>query len=358
MLNFLEIQKRPARSRSWVSKLVSPVFALGITLLVSSVLLIALGYPPLQVFYSFFIEPLTSAYDFSEVVMRASILAIIALGLAVGFRANIWNIGAEGQFIMGAVGGSLVALFFHEQDGWYIIPLMILAGILGGIGWASIPAFLKNRFNASEILTSLMLVYIAQLLLNYLVHGPLKDPGGLNFPQSVYFSDSATYPYLVEGTRLSITPLLLLLLLPCIYLLMIRSYPGFQLRVQGFSDRAARYGGFNSKAMVFMSFALCGALAGLAGISEVSSNIGQLIPVISPGFGFTAIIVAFLGGLHPVGIIFSALLIALIYIGAETAQISIGLPISMGGIFQGLILFFLLAADFFVNHKIVVRRTA
>ena len=335
-----------------LSNLLPPLLSLVAMLVLSGFLLLLLGYPILETFYTFFISPLTNLYDFTEVVMKASILIVIALGLAVGFRANVWNIGAEGQFVMGGIFGTLVALYFYEQEGFYILPLMIVAGIIGGILWSLIPALLKNHFNTNEILTSLMLVYIAEQLLNFLTYGPLKDPDGLNFPQTVYFSDSAIYPYLLEGTRLSITPIITLAMVPLIYLLISKSQLGFQLRVSGYSPMAARYAGFSAKKMVWVSFIICGALAGFAGISEVSANISQLIPDISPGYGFTAIIVAFLGRLSPIGIVFAGLFMALIYIGAETAQINLGLPVSIGGVFQGLVLFCLLASDFILYYRI------
>lgn len=345
------IEKKTHNLTFW-SNLLPPIFSLIIMLLISSLLLLALGYDVLQSLYIFLISPLTTLYDFTEVIGKASILIVIALGLSVGFRANVWNIGAEGQLIIGAILGAIVALYFYEKEGWYIIPLMMLAGIIGGMLWAWLPAWLKTRFNTNEILTSLMLVYVAENLLNYLTYGPLKDPEGLNFPQTVYFSDSAIYPYLLEGTRLSMTPIITLCMVPLIYILMMKSRLGFQLRVSGYSPMAAKYAGFSDKKMVWVSFILCGALAGFAGISEVSANISQLIPKISPGYGFTAIIVAFLGRLHPVGIVFAGLFMAITYIGAESAQISLGLPVSIGQIFQGLVLFCLLASDFFLFYRI------
>ena len=346
------IKRRNSILISPYATLISPIIAIIATVITSSILLLVLNYDASAIMYTFFIEPLISLYDFSEVVMKATILIIIALGLTICFRANIWNIGAEGQFIIGAIFGSIAAIQLQNAHGGYVIVLIIISGIFGGILWASIPAFLKNYFNTNEILSSLMLVYIAELTLSYLVHGPLKDPDGFNFPQSIYFSDSAIYPYLIDGTRLSITPIFLIIIVPLVYILLMRSYLGFQLRVTGFSQKSASYSGFNAKKIVWISFLICGGLAGLAGISEVSANISQLIPDISPGYGFTAIIVAFLGRLHPIGIIFAGFLLALTYIGAETAQIVLGLPISIGKIFQGLILFFLLTADFFLYYKI------
>jgi len=348
----IQIKKKQKSEISFLANIASPFMAIVVTLCLSSVMLSLLDYPVLSTFYSFFIEPLDNLYSFTEVIGKASILIIIATGLSVGFRANIFNIGAEGQYIFGAIMGSIVAIYCAEQEGFYIIPLMMFCGMLGGMAYASIPAFLRNKFNTNEIITSLMLVYIAELFLSYLVHGSLKDPDGMNFPQSIYFSDSAIYPYLIEGTRLSITPIIAFVLTPLVYFFLFKTYTGFGLKVLGFSQSASRYAGFSNQKIIWISFLFAGALSGLAGISEVSANIGQLVPVISPGYGFSAIIVAFLGRLHPVGIVFSGLLLALIYIGAESAQITLGLPVSIGGIFQGLILFSLLACDFFVFYQI------
>lgn len=348
----MRIEKRNIQDIKLWQILLSTTIAVTLTICIMSILLFALSYPILETLYIFFISPLTNLYEFGEVIMRASILIIIALGLIIGFRANIYNIGAEGQFIMGAICGSAVALYFHNTDGIYIIPLMIVAGIIGGIMWGIIPAFLKNYFNANEILTSLMLVYIAQLFLTYLLYGPMKDPNGMNFPQSIYFSQSAIYPYLIENTRLSITPIFLFILIPIIYLLLKKSYLGFEIKVIGYSQNASKFAGINNKKIIWISFILCGALSGLAGISETSSNVSQLALSISSGYGFMAIIVAFLGKLHPIGIIFSGFLISLIYIGSESIQIAIGLPVSVGGILQGLLFFCLLVSDFFIYYKI------
>ena len=341
--------------QSIMGALFSSMLAILMTLLLTSILLWSLDFAIAETLWQFFISPLMSEYEIAEVIMRASILAMIALGLIIGFRANVWNIGAEGQLISGAIAGSLVALYVDFLPSALLLILMMIAGIAGGILWASIPAWLKNRFDASEILTSLLLVYIAQLLLSYLVHGPLRDPMGFNFPHSAYFADAAIYPILLEGTRLSITPILVMFILPIAFLLIKYSYLGYQLNVSGHSQRAARYAGFSNTRLVWFSFVISGSLAGLAGISEVSANISQLVPHISPGYGFTAIIIAFLGRLNPFGVMAAALLISLIHIGSESAQITLGLPVSIGGIFQGLLLFCLLAVDFLQNYRLVYR---
>jgi simple sugar transport system permease protein len=233
-----------------------------------------------------------------------------------------------------------------------LLPVMIVAGALGGMAWAAIPAWLKTRFNANEILTSLMLTYVAILFLSYLVHGPWRDPEGFNFPESRMFPDAGTMPVLVEGTRMHFGAILALLAVVGGWLILAKALIGFQLRVVGVAPVAARYVGFKEKRLIWFVLLLSGGLAGVAGVSEVSGPIGQLIPTISPGYGFTAIIVAFLGRLHPIGVLLAGLVMALTYIGGETAQIEIGLPAAVAGIFQGIILFYLLACDVLNLYRI------
>jgi len=246
-------------------------------------------------------------------------------------------------------------LYFYEVEAWYVLPLMVLAGILGGMFWAAIPALLRTRFNANEILTSLMLTYIGSLLLSMLVHGPLRDPDGFNFPESRLFHDAATLPIIMDGTRLHIGALVALFLAVAGWILLSRTLLGFALKVNGTSPRAGLHAGFTQNRLIWFSLLFCGAAAGLAGMFEVSGPIGQLLPTISPGYGFTAIIVAFLGRLHPIGVVFAGLIMALSYLGGESAQISLNLPVAVTGVFQGMLLFFLLAADVLINYRIVWR---
>ena len=295
---------------------------------------------------------MSSLYGLGEVVLKASPLLLIALGLAVGFRANVWNIGAEGQLTMGAIAGGGVALACPEGDAVWLLPAMILAGALGGGAWAAIPAYLRTRCNASEILTSLMLSYVALLVLSYLVHGPWRDPQGFNFPQSRQFEDAALLPIMVAGTRVNLGCVLPLAALAAVWLLLGRSFIGFQIKVLGLAPGAARYAGFKETRLVWLSLLLGGAFAGIAGTAEVAGPIGQLLPRISPGYGFTAIIVAFLGQLHPLGILAASLLVALIYLGGESVQLSLGLPPAVAGVFQGMLLFFLLGCDVLVRYRV------
>jgi len=311
-----------------------------------------LGKPPLEGLYIYFIQPISSFYGFSELLVKATPLILIAVGLAIGFRANVWNIGAEGQLTMGAILGGSLAVFFPEGDLFLMLPLMMLLGILGGMFWAAFPAWLKTHFNANEILTSLMLTYVAQLILSYLVHGPWRDPDGMNFPETVLFPDAATMPLLLEDTRVHLGSLFALFVVAAGWILVNKSVIGFQLKAKGQAPAAACFAGFKDRKLVWFALLLSGGLAGFAGLSEVSGPIGQLVPSISPGYGFTAIIVAFLGRLNPLGILFAGLIMALSYLGGETAQIEMGLSAAVTGVFQGFLLFFLLACDVLIHYRI------
>jgi simple sugar transport system permease protein len=345
----LKIEKRSESSKIMVY--LTPIFALILTVLASMLLFTLLGVNPVEALTNFFILPLDSEYDLSELFVKATPLMLCAIGLSVGFRANVWNIGAEGQLTMGAIVGSSLFIYFPETDSIFLLPAMIILGAVGGAAWAAIPAFLKTRFNANEILTSLMLVYVAILALSVLVHGPWRDPGGFNFPESQTFSESADMPILVPGTRMHFGTLLALLAVLGTWIMMSKTLIGFQIKVIGSAPVAGGYAGFSQKKIIWFTLLFGGAMAGIAGLSEVSGPIDQIIPSISPGYGFTAIIVAFLGRLHPVGIFFASLLMALTYLGGETAQINLGLPVAVTGVFQGMVLFFLLACDVLVNYR-------
>ncbi len=323
-----------------------------LTLLVGAMLFATLGKDPLATLYAFFIMPVSDLYGLSELGVKAAPILLCATGLAICYRANVWNIGAEGQFLLGGLVGSWTALALLDAVGFWVLPVVLLAGSAAGAGWAAIPALLKTRFNCNEILTTIMLNYIGLNLLLYAVHGPLQDPAGYNFPESALFSDSATLPILLDGTRVHPGVVLALLAVLLVWLLLSKTFLGFQLRVLGKDAGAARFAGFRIRRLIWVALLLCGGLAGLAGVAEVTGPIGQLIPQISPGYGYAAIIVAFLGRLHPVGILFASLLMALLYMGGEMVQIEMGLPLALTGVFQGLLLFFLLACDVLIGYRI------
>jgi simple sugar transport system permease protein len=331
----------------------APLVALLITLLAGLVLFALLGVPAGAAFHAFFIEPVSTLYGLAELGVKAAPLVMIGVALSIGFRAQVWNIGAEGQLILGAITGAAVALAFYDIDAWYVLPLMIVASVMGGMAWATVPAWLKTRFNVNEILTSLMLTYVATLLLSWLVSGPMRDPDGFNFPESRLFHDAALLPGILEGTRLHAGALVAIGIVVAGWLLLTRTLLGFALRVNGAAPRAGAYAGFKQKKLIWVALLLSGGVAGMAGLFEVAGPIGQLVPSISPGYGFTAIIVAFLGRLHPIGILFAGLVIALSYLGGESAQITLNLPLAVTGVFQGMLLFFLLATDVLINYSLV-----
>jgi simple sugar transport system permease protein len=311
-----------------------------------------LGKSPIAGFKIFFINPLKDVYGISELFLKATPLMLCALGLSVGFRANVWNIGAEGQLLIGALAAGGVALAFPETHSPFLLPGMIAAGAIGGMLWAAIPAWLRTRFNANEILTSLMLVYVAQLVVSWLAHGPWKDPEGFNFPQTKMFQAHAMLPVLITGTRVNAALFLAIGALILGWVFMNRSFMGYQMKVAGQAENAGRYAGFSAKRAIWMGMLVGGGMAGIAGMSEVAGPIGQITEHISPGYGFAAMIVAFVGRLSPIGIFFASLLLALLYVGGEQVQQYLGLPSAISNVFQGMLLFFLLASDVFINFRL------
>jgi ABC-type uncharacterized transport system permease subunit len=344
--------------RSTVVALTSPLIAIGLTLLTMTVLFALLGKNPLAALWVYFIAPLTDSYSLQEIAVKATPLVMIAIGLSFCYLANVWNIGAEGQFLIGAVAGSWLAVKTHGTDaGAWVMPAMLVLGALGGALYALIPAICKVRFGASEILTSLMLVYIADLFLDYLVRGPWRDPQGFNFPTTADFDPVATVPLLIEGSRLHLGALIALVVVAVATVLLGNTLKGFEIRVVGAAPKAARFAGFNANQLVIFTFVVSGALAGLAGIIEVAGPVGNLRPNISPGYGFTAIIVAFLGRLNPIGILIAGLFLALTFIGGEQAQISMKIPLDLTKVFQGILLFYVLACDSLILYRIRLIRS-
>ena len=346
----LVLEKRSERSNTIA--LVSPLIAIGLTIVTMSILFLILGKNPILALGVYFVDPLTDPYSLQEIAVKATPLVMIAIGLSFCYLANVWNIGAEGQFLIGAVAGSWIAVKTQGTDaGYWVLPAMLLAGAAAGALYALIPALCRVRFGASEILTSLMLVYVADLFLDYLVRGPWRDPKGFNFPTTAEFDPVATVPVLIDGGRLHLGSIIMLIVVAGATVLLGRTIKGFEIRVVGAAPRAARFGGFKAKQLVVLTFAVSGALAGLAGIIEVAGPVGHLQPGISPGYGFTAIIVAFLGRLNPIGILIAGLFLALTFIGGEQAQIAMKIPLDVTKVFQGILLFFVLACDSLIAYR-------
>jgi simple sugar transport system permease protein len=302
--------------------------------------------------YTLLVTPLLQQDGFEALAVKAAPLIMMGAGLSLAYRANVWNIGAEGQFTLGAICGGGIALTFPDAPAAVLFPAIVAGGILGGMLNGGLVAWLRVRFSANEILTSLMLAYITQYLLLYLVTGPWRDPEGFGFPQTALFSDAALAPRLIADTNVHIGVLLAPIIAVGMWMLLEKTLPGFQFRVLGQATRAAKFAGFSGNRLVWMAMLISGGLAGLAGVLEATGTLGQLTTTLSPGYGFTAIIVAFLGRLNPIGSIPAGLLLALTYLGGDAAQINLGLPNAVTGIFQGILLFYLLGCDFLLLNRI------
>jgi general nucleoside transport system permease protein len=339
-------------SASMKMKVLAPGIAFAVAVLLNLALYVAIGRNPAAVLYALLVEPFLSWSSFSEVLLKATPLMLIAQGLAIGFRAKVFNIGAEGQFILGAIFASSLPVWFPQATGQWMWPTMLVLGAIGGACWASITAHWRVRFNANEILVSLMLSLIALQVLNYLLVGPWKDPDGFNFPQSVMFQFDALVPTLISGTRVNVSLLITLALSLAAWVFMQRSFEGFKLQVGGLAPRAASYAGYSESRAIWLALLIGGSAAGLAGAAEVAGPLGQLQRSISTGYGYAAIIVAYLGGLHPIGIVFSALVMAALYIGGDNAMVSANLPIAAVRVFLGSVLLSYLVSVAFVRYRL------
>jgi general nucleoside transport system permease protein len=352
----IELIRRPERSAAM--GLLSPLIAIALTVVAGLIVFKMIGVDPFEALYVYFIEPLTADWSLEDLVVKAAPIILIAVGLAVCFQSNTWNIGAEGQLAMGAIFGSIPPIYFPDWHGPTILPLMLLLGVLGGMAYAAVPALLKIRFGANEILTSLMLVYVAQLVLDWLARGPWRDPAGHNFPDSRAFDDGQLLPVIL-GDSIRLNIVFVLIVVAAGWFLIRRTITGFQIATLGQAPRAGAFAGFSQARMTLIAFLISGGLAGLAGICEVAGPIEKLRISVSPGYGFTAIIVAFLGRLNPVGILFAGFLLALSYLGGEGAQVALGVSDQIARVFQGMLLFFVLACDTFIFYRVrLVRRPA
>ena len=345
----LRLERRAEQSR--MMSVLSPILAIVLSVVTFFIIFALMKIDPLRALYLYFIDPLTAFWSIETVIIKAAPIILIAVGLSFCYQSNVWNIGAEGQYAVGAIFGSIIPIYFPDWGGVVPLTLIMLMGILGGMLYAAIPAWLKNRFNANETLTTLMLVYIANLMVDYLARTPWRDPAGHNFPNSHPFIDGQMLP-VIFGDSVRLNVIFVLVAVGVAWFMTERTMTGFQIRVLGQSPRAGAFGGFDRKRMVMLTMLISGGLAGLAGISEVAGSIGQFRTTISPGYGFTAIIVAFLGRLHPLGILFAGLLLALSYMGGEGAQVSLGISDQTTAVFQGMLLFYVLACDTLIYYRL------
>ncbi len=348
----------PRTERAGWSALVPSLVAALATVIASVLLLGALDVAPGRALWFLYVAPFSTSFNLAEVVLKMGPLLLVAQALAIGFRARVWNIGAEGQLILGAIGGSLLPVWFNGSDSPLMLPGMMLIGALAGMAWAGIAAALRVRLNANEILVTLMLNSIALQLLYYLVAGPMRDPMGFNFPQSALFPEAALLPILVDGTRANASILVALAATVVAWVYVARSFSGYQLEVGGTAPGAARYAGFSERRAVWIGLLVGGAAAGLVGVFEVAGPLGQLQRVVSPGYGFAAIIVAFLGGLNAWGILAASFFMAAIYVGGDIAQTSAGVPYAVNTVLQGLLLLFYLAARVVTDYRVRMVRAA
>lgn len=352
----IRFEKRLAPSRLML--VATPIASVLLTMLLGAVIFQLIGFDGPRAIYETFITPVVASYKWQDVMTKAAPLIIIALGLSLGNIAKVWNIGAEGQYIIGALAGAGVALAFPQASSFWIIPLMILAGVAGGAVWAAIPAFLRTRFRVNEVLSTLMLVYVALQVLNYLVGGPWKDPNGHNFPQTAPLSATQQLPHTLPGTPIPPGLAVAIVLTLVFWVLMTRSVFGFSVRTVGAAPDAARYGGFDASRTVWSTLMISGGMAGLAGILEVASQLGQINLGFPSNYGFTAIIVSFLGRLHPIGVFLAGLILAVTYVGGQVAQTAVHVPEATAGIFQATMLFFILASDILIRYRLRVVREA
>jgi simple sugar transport system permease protein len=348
------LERTPAPS-PWVSVLV-PVGSILMALIAGGVVLLATGENPFQVYRAMLRGAFGDEYGVAETLVKATPLLLTGLGVAVAFRMQLWNIGAEGQIYFGAIFTTYVALFLlPDAPAWQLIPAMVVAGLLGGAFWGAIPGVLRGYLGASETITSLLLNYVAILFSDYLVHGPWKNPQGFGFPGTESFPDAAWLPRW-GTTRVHLGLALGLGAAVILWVMLRRTRWGYEMGVIGQNPRAARYAGMNTKRTIVLVMALSGALAGLAGMSEAAGVGHQLQRGFSPGYGYTAIIVAWLGRLNPFGITLVAFLLAALLVGGDQLQTSLGLPAAIAPMLQGTILFFLLGGEILTRYRFVRER--
>ncbi|KQU97547.1 ABC transporter permease [Devosia sp. Root105] len=352
----IKLEKRQEPSK--LMQVVTPIASVLLTMLVGVVVFDLLGIDGQRAVIDIFLTPLLASYKWQDVAVKAAPLIIIALGLSIGNRANVWNIGAEGQYIIGALCAAGVGIAAGTAGGPIIIVTMILAGMVGGSAWAAVPAALRTRFGVNEILSSLMLTYVALQVLSYLVGGPWKDPNGRNFPATAPLQPDQTLPILFSGTTVHLGVAIAVVLPFVFWLLMSRSVFGYQIRVVGSAPNAARHGGFDGNQTVWLAMLIGGGMAGLAGALEFAGSLKAINLGFPSGYGFTAIIVSFLGRLHPIGCLIAGIVLAVTYVGGQVAQTTVHIPNATAGIFQAMMLFFILASDIFVRYRVRFIRSA
>lgn len=328
-----------------------------IGIFLSCVIFLLRGINPFYAFFRIFKGSFMSVFGLKETVMKAIPLLLISTGLVVAFRGRFWNIGAEGQFLMGATAATWVGLTFGDKIP-YVVVVMFLVGFICGAIWGIIPAYLKVKLGINEIISTLMFNYIAYQFVQYLVYGPMKGKTKYGFPYTDNLPPQATIP-VIPGTRIHLTTLLLgVALLVFVYLFISRTIYGYEIKVVGENPHAAKYAGISFIKVAIIVMLISGGLAGLAGVGEVAAIHKHLTypEQITSGFGYTGIIVAWLSGLNPLLVFFSSFFFGGLLVGGDIIQTSFGFPSATIQIFNGLILISMLAGTFLTDYKIKVRR--
>lgn len=320
-----------------------PLLAVLISLIIGWLILLVAGYDAPKAFSALWESAFKDARSIGNVLNKACPLLFTGLAVAVAFRGNVFNIGAEGQFLLGAIAATWVGLTFDTLPGFLLIPLMILAGALGGALWGLIPGFLKARYGVSEVIVTIMFNYIALQLVGFLVRGPFKDTAQAE-PQSFVLPDQGILSYLIPGTKLHIGFFLGVVVAVLLFILLFKTYYGYEIRAVGFNTTAARVGGISSTSTTVATMLLSGALAGVGGALELSGYTHYLLESISPGYGYTAIAVSILAANNPIGIIFSSLFFGVLSAGSTAMQRSADVSASFVDIFQGIIIIFVAIA--------------
>lgn len=348
---FLVVEKRLVPSSMMIVTV--PIISVLLALVFGAVFLAVTGQDPFKIYALMLKGAFGSSYGISETIVKAIPIALCGLGIALAFRMQLWNIGAEGQLFMGAFGASWVALSFPGLPVYLALPAMIMAGMLAGGLWALLPAIPRAYLGVNEIITTLMLNYVAILWVDYLVYGPWKDPKGFNFPLTAPFSPSFMLPSLGD-TRLHGGLIMAIVIAIILYLIFSRFKWGFEIKVIGQSASAARYAGMNIKGNILLVMLFSGAICGLAGMSEVSGITGRLQHGLSPGYGYTAIIVAWLSKLNPFAILLVSVLFGALQVGGYIVQTA-GVPAAVAAMLQGAILFFVLGGEIFTGYSFKLR---
>ncbi|MBU1176370.1 MAG: ABC transporter permease [Alphaproteobacteria bacterium] len=352
----LRLEKRPSPSQFML--FATPLMAVALTMVIGGFVFTLIGFDGFGAVREIFFTPLMNPLKWQDLAVKATPLVIIAVGLSIGYRANVWNIGAEGQYVLGGLSATGIVLLTQDMSGPWILPLMAVAGIAGGMAWVAVPAWLRTRYKVNEILTTLMLTYVSVNLLNYLVFGPWKSPRAFGQPQTIAFSADQSLPYIIPGTIVQLGAPIAVIIALVAWFVMSRSLFGYQVRTVGAAPYAARHGGFSANQTIWVSLLVGGGLAGLAGMLEAAGPFGRMVPQFPTGYGFTAIIVAFLGRLNPIGILIAGIVLAITFVGGEVAQTTIAFPYPAVGIFQSMMLFFLLAGDVLVRYRVRIGNRA